>query len=102
MQENTSSASESLRAGNRVVGFGIAAIVLILLAAAVFLFINLPDADLAYFPEGTDGFVDTQSRQAGDHQRRPGGRPCRKHRIFIVERQANTGEPHTDTQSPQP
>ncbi|MEY4871008.1 MAG: hypothetical protein RLZZ563_338 [Pseudomonadota bacterium] len=45
MQENTSSASESLRAGNRVVGFGIAAIVLILLAAAVFLFINLPDAN---------------------------------------------------------
>jgi DNA-binding winged helix-turn-helix (wHTH) protein len=34
-----------LRAGNRVVGFGIAAIVLILLAAAVFLFINLPDAN---------------------------------------------------------
>jgi DNA-binding winged helix-turn-helix (wHTH) protein len=45
VQENTSSASESLRAGNRVVGFGIAAIVLILLAAAVFLFINLPDAN---------------------------------------------------------
>jgi len=43
--ENTSSASESLRAGNRVVGFGIAAIVFILLAAAVFLFLNLPDAN---------------------------------------------------------
>ena len=45
VQENISSASEGLRAGNRVVGFGIAAIVLILLAAAVFLFINLPDAN---------------------------------------------------------
>jgi DNA-binding winged helix-turn-helix (wHTH) protein len=43
--ENTSSASDSLRAGNRVVAFGIAAIVLILLAAAVFLFLNLPDAN---------------------------------------------------------
>ena len=45
MQENTSSASESLKAGNRVVGWGIAAIVLILLGAAVFLFLNLPDAN---------------------------------------------------------
>ncbi len=45
MPENTSSASDSLRAGNRVVGFGIAAIVFILLAAAVFLFLNLPDAN---------------------------------------------------------
>ncbi len=34
-----------MRAGNRVVAFGIAAIVLILLAAAVFLFLNLPDAN---------------------------------------------------------
>lgn len=45
MQETTSSATESLRAGNRVVAFGIAAIVLILLAAAVFLFASLPDAN---------------------------------------------------------
>ena len=45
MQETTSSATESLRAGNRVVAFGIAAIVLILLAAAVFLFFSLPDAN---------------------------------------------------------
>jgi DNA-binding winged helix-turn-helix (wHTH) protein len=34
-----------LKAGNRVVAGGIAAIVLILLGAAVFLFINLPDAN---------------------------------------------------------
>ena len=45
MQENTSSASDSLRAGNRVVAFGIMAIVLILLGAAVFLFLSLPDAN---------------------------------------------------------
>lgn len=45
MQENISSASESLKAGNRVVAGGIAAIVAILLGAAVFLFINLPDAN---------------------------------------------------------
>ena len=43
--ENTSSVTDSLRAGNRVVGLGIAAIVLVLLAAAVFLFLNLPDAN---------------------------------------------------------
>ena len=40
-----SSATDSLRAGNRVVAGGIAAIVLILLAAAIFLFVNLPDAN---------------------------------------------------------
>nr|WP_194308483.1 response regulator transcription factor [Gemmobacter straminiformis] len=34
-----------MRAGNRVVAFGIIAIVLILLGAAVFLFISLPDAN---------------------------------------------------------
>lgn len=45
MPEPTSSVTESLKAGNRVVTYGIAAIVLILLAAAVFLFLNLPDAN---------------------------------------------------------
>jgi DNA-binding winged helix-turn-helix (wHTH) protein len=43
--ETISSATDSLRAGNRVVAGGIAAIVLILLAAAVFLFVNLPDGN---------------------------------------------------------
>jgi DNA-binding winged helix-turn-helix (wHTH) protein len=43
--ERISSVTESLKAGNRVVTYGIAAIVLILLAAAVFLFLNLPDAN---------------------------------------------------------
>jgi DNA-binding winged helix-turn-helix (wHTH) protein len=42
--ETSSSVTDSLRAGNRVVAFGIAAIVLILLAAALFLFLNLPDS----------------------------------------------------------
>ncbi len=45
MPETISSASESLKAGNRVVAGGIVAIVLILLGAAVFLFLNLPDAN---------------------------------------------------------
>lgn len=45
MQENTTSAIETRQTGSRVVAFGIAAIVLILLVAAVLLFINLPDAN---------------------------------------------------------
>jgi hypothetical protein len=45
VREATSSATDALRAGNRVVAGGISAIVLILAAAAVFLFLNLPDAD---------------------------------------------------------
>jgi len=43
--ELTSSVTESLRAGNRVVAFGIAAIVAILALAAALLFFNLPDAN---------------------------------------------------------
>ena len=45
MPEISTSATDSLRAGNRVVGFGIAAIVVILLLATVVLFLNLPDAN---------------------------------------------------------
>lgn len=45
MPDPTSSVTETLKSGNRVVGFGIGAIVLILLGAAVFLFLNLPDAN---------------------------------------------------------
>lgn len=45
MPENTSSVSESLKAGSRTVAFGIATIVVILAAAAVFLLLALPDAD---------------------------------------------------------
>ncbi len=45
MPDPTSSVTESLKSGNRVVGFGIVAIVLILFGAALFLFLNLPDAN---------------------------------------------------------
>ena len=45
VQANTTSASETRATGNRIVVAGIAAIVLILLAAAVLLFVNLPDAN---------------------------------------------------------
>lgn len=45
MRAPISSAIDNLRAGNRVVAGGIAAIVLVLLGAAVFLFLNLPDAN---------------------------------------------------------
>ena len=42
---DTSSATEAREIGNRIIVAGIAAIVLILLIAAVMLFINLPDAN---------------------------------------------------------
>ena len=45
MPENSSSASEARAAGTRVVGFGIAAVILILGLAGVFLLFNLPDAN---------------------------------------------------------
>jgi DNA-binding winged helix-turn-helix (wHTH) protein len=50
-----------LRAGNRVVAFGIVAIVVILLAAAVFLFVNLPDAN-AFNAKVTQIFLDNDLR----------------------------------------
>ena len=45
MQAPSTSASESLRAGNRIVVIGIATVVGILLLAAVLLFLTLPDAN---------------------------------------------------------
>lgn len=45
MQETTTSAIEARQTGNRIVIAGICAIVLILLIAAVLLFLNLPDAN---------------------------------------------------------
>lgn len=45
MPDSISSASDGLRAGNRVVVLGIAAVVVILLVAAVLLFVALPDAN---------------------------------------------------------
>lgn len=45
MPDPISSVSEARRSGTRIVGFGIAAIVLILLLAGVFLVLTLPDAN---------------------------------------------------------
>lgn len=45
MQTLASSVAESRRSGTRIVAFGIAAIVVILFAAAVMLFLTLPDAN---------------------------------------------------------
>ncbi|MBY6092455.1 hypothetical protein ACX9MO_09620 [Pseudooceanicola sp. 502str34] len=45
MQDNTIFASDARRAGSRVVGLGLAAIVLILMVAAGVLFATLPDAN---------------------------------------------------------
>ena len=64
MQENTSSATDGLRAGNRVVGYGIAAIVVILLGAAVLLFLNLPDAN-AFNTRVERLFMDNDDLRAG-------------------------------------
>ncbi|MGQ0565395.1 MAG: winged helix-turn-helix domain-containing protein [Gemmobacter sp.] len=64
MQESTSSATEGLRAGNRVVAYGIAAIVVILLGAAVLLFLNLPDAN-AFNARVERLFVENDDLRAG-------------------------------------
>ena len=64
MPENSSSVTDSLKAGNRVVAFGIAAIVLILLAAALFLFLNLPDAN-AFNAKVTQIFVENDDLTTG-------------------------------------
>lgn len=64
MRETTSSATDSLRAGNRVVAFGIAGIVTILLGAAVFLFLSLPDAN-AFNARVERIFVENNDLRAG-------------------------------------
>ncbi len=64
MQGITTSATDSLRAGNRVVGFGIAAIVAILFAAAVFLFFSLPDAN-AFNAKVEQIFVENNNLTSG-------------------------------------
>ncbi|NBZ86682.1 winged helix-turn-helix domain-containing protein [Stagnihabitans tardus] len=45
MPVNSSSVSDSLKAGQRVVAIGIGAVVAIVLAAALFVYLGLPDAD---------------------------------------------------------
>ena len=62
--EISTSATDSLRAGNRVVGFGIAAIVIILLGAAAILFLNLPDAN-AFNARVEQLFVDNDNLTTG-------------------------------------
>ncbi len=64
MPEISTSATDSLRAGNRVVAFGIAAIVGILLLAAVLLFLNLPDAN-AFNARVEQLFVDNNDLTSG-------------------------------------
>lgn len=64
MPESSSSATDSLRAGNRVVGFGIAAIVTILLVAAVILFFTLPDAN-AFNARVEQLFLDNDDLKTG-------------------------------------
>lgn len=65
MQGNISSASEGFRAGNRVVVFGLAAVVAILLAAAVLLFLNLPDAN-AFNDKVAQLFVQNDALKSGN------------------------------------
>ena len=64
MPEISTSATDSLRAGNRVVAYGIAAIVVILLLAAVVLFLNLPDAN-AFNARVEQLFVDNNDLTTG-------------------------------------
>jgi DNA-binding winged helix-turn-helix (wHTH) protein len=64
MQGVTTSATDSLKAGNRVVGWGVAAIVAILLAAAVFLFVSLPDAN-AFNAKVEQIFVENNNLTSG-------------------------------------
>ena len=62
--EISTSATDSLRAGNRVVAYGIAAIVIILLCAAVVLFLYLPDAN-AFNARVEQLFVDNDNLTSG-------------------------------------
>ncbi len=64
MPESSSSVTESLKAGNRVVALGILAIVLILFGAALFLFLNLPDAN-AFNARVERIFVENDDFRAG-------------------------------------
>jgi DNA-binding winged helix-turn-helix (wHTH) protein len=64
VQESTSSATETLKAGNKVVAWGIAAIVGILLGAAILLFVNLPDAN-AFNARVERIFVENDDLRAG-------------------------------------
>jgi DNA-binding winged helix-turn-helix (wHTH) protein len=64
-EQTTSAAAEALRAGNRVVLWGIAAIVAILALAAVLLFLSLPDAN-AFNARVERIFVENDALTTGD------------------------------------
>lgn len=64
-EQTTSAAAEALRAGNRVVLWGIAAIVVILALAAVLLFLSLPDAN-AFNARVERIFVENDALTTGD------------------------------------
>ncbi len=64
MPGSSTSVTDSLKAGNRVVALGIAAVVLILLIAAVILFLNLPDAN-AFNARVEQLFVDNNDLTSG-------------------------------------
>ncbi|MFZ5710361.1 MAG: winged helix-turn-helix domain-containing protein [Pseudomonadota bacterium] len=68
MPDPTSSATEALRSGGRVVVWGIAAVVAILLGAAVLLFLNLPDAN-AFNAKVERIFVENDALRTGDQIR---------------------------------
>ncbi|NDW54444.1 helix-turn-helix domain-containing protein [Aliiroseovarius sp. PrR006] len=64
MPENSSFATDALKRSNRVVVIGIAAIVAILLVAAVFLFMTLPDAN-AFNARVEQIFVENDALNSG-------------------------------------
>lgn len=64
MLRNTSSATDTRRSTARIVAFGIAAIVTILLVAAILLFLNLPDAN-AFNSRVEQIFVENDALTAG-------------------------------------
>jgi DNA-binding winged helix-turn-helix (wHTH) protein len=64
MQVNISSVSESLKPNNRIVVFGLGAIVLILALAAILLFASLPDAN-AFNQSVEKLFADTDALTTG-------------------------------------
>ncbi|MEO8531159.1 MAG: hypothetical protein ABI459_08035, partial [Deltaproteobacteria bacterium] len=64
MQVNSSSVSEAVKPNNRIVIYGIVAIVLILGLAAVLLFASLPDAN-AFNASVEKLFADTEALTAG-------------------------------------
>lgn len=68
MAEPTSLTTEALRAGNRVVLWGIAAIVAILALAAVLLFLSLPDAN-AFNARVERIFIENDALTTGDQIR---------------------------------